>query len=77
MELPIERDLHWREKTLGEVKQAVSKYRAESFSAPKGKGINLFTEPFEEMALDSGNFKKVIVGIGIGVAGILAYNKWK
>ena len=33
MELPIERDLHWREKTLGEVKQAVSKYRAESFSA--------------------------------------------
>jgi len=30
MELPIERDLHWREKTLGEVKQAVSKYRAES-----------------------------------------------
>ena len=77
MELPIERDLHWREKTLGEVKQAVSKYRAESFSAPKGKGINLFIEPFEEMALDSGNFKKVIVGIGIGVAGILAYNKWK
>ena len=75
MELPIERDLHWREKTLGEVKQAVSKYRAESFSATKG--IDTFTEPFDELSLDSGNIKKVIVGIGIGVAGILAYNKWK
>jgi len=75
MELPIERDLHWREKTLGEVKQAVSKYRAESFSATKG--IDTFTEPFEELSLDSGNIKKVIVGIGIGVAAILAYNKWK
>jgi len=181
MELPIERDLHWREKTLGEVKQAVSKYRAESFSgemdkqyligggsvieeddacpsckdgvmeegsdsygtlylgcskcdygdttpmsdlscpgsdsfrtypqadgehswepeswsceycnlvAPRftppekksaesfsaTKGIDTFTEPFDELSLDSGNIKKVIVGIGIGVAAILAYNKWK
>jgi len=52
-------------------------YDKYAYAAPKGKGINLFTEPFEEMALDSGNFKKVIVGIGIGVAAILTYNKWK
>ena len=50
-------------------------FNAESFSATKG--IDTFTEPFDELSLDSGNIKKVIVGIGIGVAGILAYNKWK
>jgi len=50
-------------------------FSAESFSATKG--IDTFTEPFDELSLDSGNIKKVIVGIGIGVAAILAYNKWK
>ena len=60
---------------LDEMKEMVRKKRAESFSATKG--IDTFTEPFDELSLDSGNIKKVIVGIGIGVAGILAYNKWK
>ena len=70
MELPIERDLHWQEKTLGEVK------KSKSFSAPT-KGIDTFTQPFEESSLDSGTVKSIVVGLGIGALALFGYNKWK
>ena len=51
-------------------------FNAESFSAPT-KGIDTFTQPFEESSLDSGTVKKVLVGLGIGGLALFGYNKWK
>ena len=51
-------------------------FEAESFSAPT-KGIDTFTQPFEEASLDSGGTKKVLLGIGLGIIGYFGYNKWK
>ena len=50
------------------------KKSAESFSA---KGIDTFTQPFEGTSLDSGGMKKVLVGIGLGIIGIIGYSNWK
>jgi len=41
------------------------------------KGIDTFTEPFEESSLDSGTAKSIVVGIGIGLLACFGYNKWK
>ena len=41
------------------------------------KGIDTFTQPFEESSLDSGTVKSIAVGIGLGLLGCFGYNKWK
>ena len=41
------------------------------------KGIDTFTQPFEESSLDSGTVKSVLVGLGIGALALFGYNKWK
>jgi hypothetical protein len=41
------------------------------------KGIDTFTEPFEESSLDSGTAKSIVVGIGIGLLACFGYNKMK
>ena len=51
-------------------------YSAESFSAPT-KGIDTFTKPFEEMALDNSIGKSIVVGFVIGGLALFGYNKWK
>jgi len=63
MELPIERDLHWQEKTLGEVKQAVSKYRAEpkALSSESGKSTSMWHK--------SDSLKPLLAFVGFGVIG--------
>ena len=49
---------------------------ADYYNAPT-KGIDTFTQPFEESSLDSGTVKKVLVGLGIGALALIGYNKWK
>ena len=49
---------------------------ADYYNAPT-KGIDTFTQPFEESSLDSGGLKKVLVGLAIGGLAYLGYNKWK
>ena len=49
---------------------------ADYYNAPT-KGIDTFTQPFEESSLDSGTVKKVLVGLGIGGLALFGYNKWK
>ena len=46
------------------------------YNAPT-KGIDTFTQPFEESSLDSGTVKSVLVGLGIGALALIGYNKWK
>jgi len=63
MELPIERDLHWQEKTLGEVKEAMSKYRAKpkALSSESGKSNSMWDK--------SGSLKPLLAFVGFGVIG--------
>ena len=41
------------------------------------KGIDTFTEPFEESSLDSGTVKSIAIGMGLGLLGCFGYSKWK
>ena len=66
-----------KDESCWECQRCGEHYTKNTFSIPATKGIDTFTEPFDELSLDSGNIKKVIVGIGIGVVGILAYRKRK
>jgi len=63
MGLPLERDLHWQEKTLGEVKEAVSKYRAEpkALSSESGKSNSMWHK--------SDSLKPLLAFVGFGVIG--------
>ena len=35
------------------------------------------SDPFDELSLDSGGIKSIVVGIGIGLLACVGYNKWK
>ena len=37
----------------------------------------LLSDPFDELSLDSGGMKSVVVGIGIGLLACFGYSKWK
>lgn len=41
------------------------------------KGIDTFTQPFEESSLDSGTAKSVVIGLVVGGLALFGYNKWK
>ena len=43
----------------------------------KKKISGLLSDPFDELSLDSGGMKSVVVGIGIGLLACFGYSKWK
>lgn len=63
-------DYCWGGKVCGEEHIPSFEWNAE-------KGIDTFTQPFEESSLDNKSIKNIVVSIGIGILGVFAYNKWK
>ena len=53
----------------------------EDYREAEGKGrkkiSGALSDPFDELSLDSGGMKKVVVGVGLGLIALIGYNKWK
>ena len=48
-----------------------------NYNAEGKKRSGILSDPFEEASLDSGETKKVLLAIGLGIIGYFGYNKWK
>jgi hypothetical protein len=76
---------NWGGDPKGKLAMALAKAREEptkplnfeKLDGGRKKRSGILSDPFDESSLDSGEMKKVLLGIGLGIIGIIGYNKWK
>ena len=66
---------HLCKKCFGGNEYCIKCYSAETFEAERKKRSGLLSEPFEGTSLDSGDWKGIVVGFGIGLLGLFGYSK--
>ena len=49
--------------------------RKKEMNAERKKRSGVLSDPFDELSLDSGDWKGIIVGFGIGLLGLFGYSK--
>ena len=76
---------NWGGDPKGKLAMALAKAREEptkplnfeKLDGGRKKRSGILSDPFDESSLDSGEMKKVLLSIGLGIIGIIGYNKWK
>ena len=85
-EMKYERDMEeythrhpWSAETSGqwEIGEQLEEAQMNAEDKKRKKISGLLSDPFDELSLDSGGMKSVVVGIGIGLLACFGYSKWK
>ena len=71
------REPHFNAETSGqwEIGEQLEEAQMNAEGKKKKKLSGVLSDPFDELSLDSGDWKSIVIGFGVGLLGLFGYSK--